>query len=73
MVTSCRDRLDFSLVRSCVLLNPGDIITGEVGVRASAATFDVPLIRLIENIRTWTDFSGIVSLNLETVRLLFHL
>ena len=45
----------------------------EVGLHALAGTVDLLLIRLTENLETWTDFSGIKNLNLETVQLLFHL
>jgi len=39
-------------------------MTGEVGPRVLAATVDLLLIRLIENLETWTGFSGIGNLNL---------
>ena len=46
-------------------------MTGEVGIRALAATVDLLLIWLTENLRTWTGLSRIRNLNLESVRLLF--
>jgi len=74
LATSSRiGRLDFSRAGSRILFNPGEIMIGEVGLRALAATVDLLLIRLIENLRIWTDFLGIENLNLETVRFLFHL